>query len=327
MKIFISCAGYRDPLLYNTIVDAYKQAKNKDSLVFGIVDQSFPWEKLDIDILPFKDQIKYFRVDPFYARGVCWARSVAQSLSSDEDYFFQIDSHTMFDADWDSILIDNYNSLAEYHEKPVITSYPHNFQAENNNIFALKKEVYNGLLTLVADENNSFIHVDAYDNFYVGALPNIIQKEEPVHGYLASANFFFSSMKVVQEVPYDPFLFFSGEEHSLALRLYTNGYDIFHIPNVPIYHYYGRGYRTTIWSDENTENKKQEKWWEMDLRSKLRLKELVQGRLTGVYGLGTKRTLEQYIKFSGIDYLNKKISPEAKTGENIFSIPWKEKVN
>lgn len=325
MKIFISIAGYRDPLLYNTISEAYKTAKHKESLVFGVVDQSYAWESLDLESFSFRNQIRYFRVDPYYARGVCWARSVAQSLSSTEDYFFQIDSHTLFDQDWDELLLDYYHKLKQYHSKPIITAYPHCFQAVDNNILDLKKERYEGLLTLVADENNSFIHNNDYENFYVGAIPHIISGSDPVHGYLASANFFFSSMSIVEEIPYDPFLFFSGEEHSLALRCWTNGYNLFHIPEMPIYHYYGRDYRTTIWQDEEIDKNKTQKWWELDLLSKNRLGEIVRGK-TGTYGCGPERTLNDYINWTGIDYFSRTLLPKAKTGEEIFSVDYREKI-
>jgi len=323
MKIFISIAGYRDPLLYNSIVEAYSNAKNKDSLVFGVVDQSYPWESLDLNSLSFSNQIRYVRIDPYYARGVCWARNVAQSLSSDENFFFQIDSHMLFDPNWDELLIDYYYKLKQFHPKPIITAYPHNFQAVDGNILNLKKERYEGLLTMVADKDNSFIQNDTYENFYVGAIPHVITGTNPVHGYMVSANFFFSAKELIEEVPYDPFLFFSGEEHSLALRCWSHGYNIFHIPEVPVYHYYGRDYRQTIWGDNKAEEKKTVKWWELDLQSKRRLGDIVMGKI-GTYGLGTERTLLQYINWTGIDYFSKTLHTKAMSGEHIFSIDYRE---
>ena len=300
MKIFISIVSYRDPLLYSTLVDAYKKAKNKKDLIFGIVDQSYAWESIDLNSIPFRKQVRYHRVDPQYARGVCWARNIAQSLYLDEEFFLQVDSHTLFDQFWDMTLIDQFQELRLYHKKPVISAYPHAFEAVDNNILNLRKTKYDGLLTLIADEENAFIHNDNYENYYVGTKTHIIDKKEPVHGFMIGANFLFLSGESVEEIPYDPFLFFSGEEHSLALRYYTSGYDIFHVPNVPVYHYYGRDYRTTMWSDEKVQNTKTVKWWQMDIKSKERLKQIVCGKV-GTYGLGSERTLEQYIRWTGIE--------------------------
>ena len=323
--IFISIVGYRDPLLYTTIREAFKNAKFKDRLKFGIIDQSFPWETIDWNSLPFRSQVSYLRLDPEYARGVCFARNLAQSLYQGEDFFFQCDSHTLFDEDWDDSLVTQYNDLRLYHEKPVISAYPHAFEAVDNNILNLKKTKYDGLMALIADEDNAFIYNDEYENYYVGTKTHIIDKKEPVHGYMMGANFLFLGGQSVEEVPYDPFLFFSGEEHSLALRYYTHGYNIFHIPNIPVYHYYGRDYRTTIWSDDKVQEKKPQKWWEMDRKSKARLKDIVCGKV-GTYGLGNVRTVEQYINWTGIDYFSKKLEPKAKTGEFIFEIDYRNKI-
>jgi hypothetical protein len=326
-KIFISIVGYRDPLLYNTILEAYKNAKNKDSLVFGIVDQSYAWESIDFNSLPFGSQIRYMRIDPQYARGVCWARSMAQSLFCEEDYFLQVDSHTLFDEFWDLVLLEQYNEIRLYHEKPVISQYPHAFEAIDNNILNLKKTKYDGLMALIADEENSFIPQADYDNYYVGTKTHIIDKYKPVHGYMMGANFLFAGGSIVEDGPYDPFLFFSGEEHSLALRYYTHGYNIFHIRDIPVYHYYGRDYRVTMWGDDKVQEKKKDgqKWWEMDKISKARLKNIVCGKV-GTYGLGNKRTLEQYINWCGIDYFSKILEPKSKTGELIFEIDYKDKI-
>lgn len=323
--IFISMVGYRDPLLYNSLVEAFKNAKYKDRLKFGVVDQSFAWETIDWNSLPFKNQVSYLRFDPEYARGVCWARNLAQSLYQGEDFYFQVDSHTLFDQDWDDILVSQYNDIKLFHEKPVISAYPHAFEAVNNNILDLKKTKYSGLMALIADEENSFIFNEDYENYYVGTKTHIIDKKEPVHGYMIGGNFLFLAGESVEEVPYDPFLFFSGEEHSLALRYYTHGYNIFHVPEIPVYHYYGRDYRTTMWSDDKVQDKKPVKWWQMDLKSKARLKDIVCGKV-GTYGLGSVRTVEQYINWCGIDYFSKKLEPHAKTGEFIFEIDYRNKI-
>jgi hypothetical protein len=325
MKIFISIVSYRDPLLYSTITEAYKNARNKHNLVFGVVDQSYAWETIDFNSFPFRKQVRYLRFDPFYARGVCWARNLAQSLYSGEDFYFQVDSHTLFDEDWDLTLIEQFNDIRAYHDKPVISAYPHAFEAVNNNILNLRKTKYDGLLTLVADEENAFIFSEKYENYYVGTKTHIIDKKEPVHGYMIGGNCLFLEGKSVEEVPYDPFLFFSGEEHSLALRYYTHGYDIFHVPEIPVYHYYGRDYRTTMWGDDNVEDKKPVKWWEMDLLSKKRLKEIVCGKV-GTYGLGQKRTVEQYINFCGIDYFSKMLEPRSKIGQGVFELDYRKPI-
>lgn len=317
-RIFISIISYRDPLLMSTVMSAYNNARYKQQLVFGIVDQAYPGEFFTPKALSYDGQIRYLRVDPEYARGACWARNSAQTMWNGEDYFMQIDSHTLFDADWDEILINAYQDLKQYHEKPVITAYPHSFSAVDDNINNLKKYKYNGLLTLVVDAPGTFKR-----DSYVSTHARVLGRRDPVHGFLLSANCLFAQGTVCEEVPYDPYLYFSGEEHSLALRLWTHGYNIFHVPQIPVYHHYGRSYRTTVWSDTFIENNRAQKWYNYDKNSKTRLTDVVTGKLAGAYGLGTQRTLEQYIEWSGIDYHNKTLTTKALTGDGIFDHDYK----
>lgn len=318
-KIFVSIISYRDPLLMSTVMSAYNNARHKQGLVFGIVEQAYPGEFFNTKELGYESQIRYLRVDPQYARGACWARNSAQAMWNGEDYFVQVDSHTLFDADWDETLINAYLNLKDYHEKPVITAYPHSFVAVDDNVNNLKKSKYNGLLTLVADGPGSF-----NKDMYVSTHARVLGRNEPTHAFLLSANCLFTEGTVCEEVPYDPYLYFSGEEHSLALRLWTNGYNLFHIPSIPVYHHYGRSYRTTVWSDEFIEKTRPQKWYNYDRHSKSRLSKIVTGELTGAYGIGNKRTLEQYIEWSGIDYYNKTLATKALTGDGIFDQDYRE---
>ena len=99
MSIFISIASYQDPLLVSTIFSAYKNAKNKDQLIFSVCDQSD--EGIKVEEIRFGNQIHYEHVDPLFSKGPCWARHRAQSFFNNEDYFLQIDSHTQFAPNWD----------------------------------------------------------------------------------------------------------------------------------------------------------------------------------------------------------------------------------
>lgn len=318
-KIFISIASYRDPLLYNTVVSAFMNAVHKERLVFGVVDQSFPGEFFNLKGLSFSEQVRYLRIDPEYGRGACWARNLAQSMWNGERYFFQVDSHTLFNDRWDEVFLNYMQEFEKYHERPAITAYPHAFLAVDNNINNLKKFGYNGMLTLVADQSMSF-----RNDMYVGIQARILSPGMPVHGFMLSANCLFTHGSVCEEVPYDPYLYFSGEEHSLAIRMWTSGYNIFHVSNIPVYHHYGRDYRTTVWSDDFIEKNRPQKWYLYDKDSKNRLTNIVTGKLKGAYGLGNKRTLNDYIDWCGVDYLNKTLNTNAVSGDDVFKLDYRQ---
>ena len=47
-------------------------------------------------------------------------------------------------------------------------------------------------------------------------------------------------------VPYDPTLYFLGEEITLAVRAYTHGYDLFHPSETIVWHEYTRNGRPSM---------------------------------------------------------------------------------
>lgn len=320
-KIFISIASYRDPLLHTTVMSAYDNAVGKDALVFGIVDQSFPGEFFSLHNLSFSDQVRYLRLDPEYGRGACWARNLAQSMWNGEKYYIQVDSHTLFDEGWDYLFLKEMVELEKYHEKPVISSYPHIFTAVGNNIHDLKKTNYKGIIAHVVDPTHSFD-----GNAYVQGLGKVLADGPTIHGFLISAGCLFAPGIVCEEVPYDPYLYFSGEEPAYAVRLWTSGYSIFHMSNLPVLHHYGNAYRTTVWGDEFIEKHRPRKWYAYDETSKNRLAEIITGKQLGVYGIGSKRTLAEYAEWCGIDYSNRTLSQEALTGDALFKLDYKQKV-
>lgn len=312
--IFISIASYRDNLLEFTLKQAYAMATNKKNLVFGVVEQATEEEALKLDSLKFKDQIRYIRVNPEYSRGCCWARSLVQSLYQGEDYFLQIDSHTAFEADWDKTLILRLKYLLQHHKKPVITNYPNGleFDAEGNAIKIQPKNTPLFMPILLAPplEEPTFANKDSA--FIISRSTGVDTIQDYVFGFFLSAGGLFTIGKVVEDVPYDPYLMFGGEEPSLALRLFTNGYTIFHIRKMPLFHLYTdheKRTRKLFWDKSENENRSGFTSSQIQIKSDKRLPLILTDKLSGVYGLGKVRTLEDYKIFSGIDYLNRSYKP------------------
>lgn len=318
-KIFISIASYRDPLLKTTITEAYKNARHPERLVFGIVDQSYDREFINIDHLDFRKQIRYFRIDPYMTRGCCFSRNLCQSLWAGEELYFQCDSHTLFDQDWDYIFEEEFKRLSEWHDRPAITAYPRGFKVIDNDIKKLERQTISGCMTLAVDEAQTF-----KNNYFVGTIAKVMQFIDTVPGFLMSANCLFTWGKICEEVPYDPYLFFHGEEHSLALRMWTSGYSIFHMPLTPVYHHYGRDYRTTYWGDQEQEQQRDMLWHERDQISKRRLEGVVRGAWGGQYGIGRVKSIHDYIRYTGIDYFKQTVEPKSLTGAGIFDRDWRK---
>lgn len=326
MRIFISIASYRDPLLKYTITEAYNNAKYPDSLIFSIVEQEDECNALDVENLKFKNQIRYVRIEPEQSRGCCWARNIAQTMYEGEEFFLQIDSHMAFDQDWDEWMVSNLKHLMQYHDKPIITLYPRTLKAKDDDIVnnPLEKNDKPDTHTSALVVNRDIAFTDQKCLIRCQGV-SLNRTQEYSHGFLIAAGFLFTLGQAVDDVPYDPHMFYSSEEPSMALRYWTHGYSIFHTSNAPIYHYYGNKYRKTF-SDKEDEGKRTCHWNTHDSRSTNRFEQLVRGVDIGVYGTGRVRTLQQYVNWSGIDYSRQHVRHAPNGAEYPFTLDYKQPI-
>lgn len=303
MKIFISIASYQDPLLVETLCSAYTNAKYKENLVFGVCEQSR--NGIDLDSLVFKKQVRYELVDPVMSKGACWARSRVQHFFKNEDFFLQIDSHTIFTNDWDHILLKNYFWIKEsLQENFVITGYPRAFKP-NEDLTSFELDTSSKITWGIALQEEKLFE----DGHYSGQRSYPSEVSLPLKGYLIAAGFIFSKGHFVKKFPYDSKFYFHGEELSIALRLFTNNWAVTYIPEAPLFHFYTdiNNLKRKLHWDKEDEEHRVEKWTQLDKKSKSRLSDLVTNQLNEPYGLGELRSLEEFGEKSGIDLINKKI--------------------
>jgi hypothetical protein len=320
MSIFVSIASYRDPLLKFTLLEAYNNAANKHNLFFGVVEQQTKDLALDLDSIPFKNQIRYVRIEPEQSRGCCWARNIIQSLYCDETYFLQIDSHTAFDESWDTKLIASLENILSVYPKAIITGYPDQLHFDDNGNAIKNHPTLNpeSCKTIEPPRSGS---VFLSHTRHIRAVECMIATDnDAIHGFMLAAGGLFTLGKIIQEIPYDPYLLFDGEEPSLALRAWTHGWNIFHIKQLPFFHLYTphqKVARKLFW-DESEDTNRNFGWNTINVRAIFRLDKILTGQIAGPYGLGNKRTLEDYKMWSGIDYPNKKY-----TQTHIWKFDWK----
>ena len=327
MSIFISIASYQDPLLVSTIFSAYENAENKNDLIFSICDQSE--NVINVNEITFSDQIHYDHVDPLFSKGPCWARHRAQSFFNEEDFFLQVDSHTQFAPKWDSIFIKQLDRIStnqkvdEYFKKPIITSYPRSFK-----VLDFEK----GLFELNTGDKHTQVITYRKDSLFLkGSFSRQIgiptKHTEITHAILLAAGCIFTKGTFIKEIPYDPNYYFYGEELSLAMRAFTNGYSFFHIPDVPLFHLYTDTSdipRKLHWDPED-DQKRAVKWTELDKKSLNRLDDLFADKVEEPLSLGKERSLEDYALISGIDLKNNLVLDIEKATESSFleSLDWK----
>ena len=65
-----------------------------------------------------------------------------------------------------------------------------------------------------------------------------VASDRPLPAFHVGAGCLWAPGRIAQALPYDPWLYFHGEEQALALRLFTHGWDLFHVPGLPVHHLY-----------------------------------------------------------------------------------------
>ena len=299
-KIFIQIASYRDPELVPTIKDCISNAKHPENLVFSISWQHSKddiWDNLD----EFKDDPRFKIIDIDYldSRGACWARNLLQLNYDNEDYTLQLDSHHRFVQNWDEECIGMIKQLQKKgYKKPLLTGYIPSYDPANDpgaRINIPWKMIFDRFIP----EGAVF--------FLPASIDNYLELTEPIPSRFYSAHFCFTLGQFVREVPHDPDYYFHGEEISIAVRAFTNGYDLFHTHKVVIWHEYTRRGRTKQWDDDpkwvdknNFCHKRNRQLFGMD-------KEIKNSNF-GRYDLGTVRTLKDYEKYAGISFSKRGIT-------------------
>ncbi|UXN58114.1 UDP-N-acetylglucosamine-transferase [Phyllobacterium zundukense] len=291
-RIFVSIASYCDPMLEFTVRDAIARARNPKRISFGVVDQTR--QSNEQNLTDHSTNIAYLQIDPRHSRGACWARALAMTLFDNEDYFLQIDSHTCFDRNWDITLVDALETISDLsgNRDVVLSTRPFGFEIGANNT-VIKKRFTPTTLRLVPDSsminlNDPVLHFSTVDT----------QTMNDIVGFQVAAAFLFARGNFIEAVPYDPFMYFHGEEQNLSIRAFTNGWDIWHPNRVPLYHYYKsrKPNEAPLHWDKDFDSKRVVKWTHLQDRAKKRLTSLLTNGIDGSYGLGKKRTIGQYLE-------------------------------
>lgn len=313
--IFVQIASYKDNELKPTIKDILIQARYPENLYFGICWQHGDDENLD----EYLNHPKFRILDVNWkeSKGVCWARSEIQKLYHGEKYTLQLDSHHRFVKDWDVLLLDMFKGLqSDGYAKPIITTYGGVYDPYHPKIFLDSRP-----FKIVADRNFT---ADGILLFHPAYIENWQKLTKPIPARFISGHFYFTLGQHCIECPYDPNLYFAGEEISLSVRSYTLGYDIFHPHRLILYHEYTRKNRTKHWDDYSIQNKKKGDvdfvWSDRDQISKKRIRQLLQEEDNGIdlgpYGLGKVRCLQDYEKYAGINFKHRQIQDYTIKGNN-----------
>ena len=285
--IFVSIAAYRDPQLVPTIEDCIAKARHPERLRFGICWQHDPRE----DTLPFHhdDCFRILAIDWRESKGACWARSEVMKLWRGEPWFLQVDSHCRFAREWDAKLLAAMQQTGS--PKPILSTYASPFTPGGEEVLT------EGPLQMAFQG-----FTDGIPYMKPVAIPNWQYLTQPRRARFLSAGFLFTPGSFVEEIGYDPDLYFLGEEAAMTVRAFTSGYDLFHPHQTIVWHDYGRPTAPKHWADHTKANEIKREWHELDSRSKRKVRRLLAGQPVESHGLGSARTLQEYETYAGLSF-------------------------
>ncbi len=290
-SIFISIASYRDPQLVPTIRDCLAKASHPGRLTFGIC-----WQHADEEKLPqwlSGDQFAVWDVHWSDSRGACWARAGLMERWTGQDWYLQLDSHHRFVPGWDTLLL--HEAACSGSPRPVLSTYAPAYSPDE----AVPEAELDASAQPTTMEFDAFLP-DGIPLFRPRRIPVWNQRDRPRRARFLSAHFAFAPGEFVRDVPYDPELYFLGEEITLAVRAFTSGYDLFEPSRTILWHEYTRARRRKHWEDHTGE--RGPAWHELDARSRERIRGLLSGADLGQYGLGDARSIQDYESFAGINF-------------------------
>jgi hypothetical protein len=290
--IYVSIASYRDRELQWTIRDLFAQAADPDRIRVGVCWQFLPGEDDDHFSSPTRpEQVTVRAYDARASKGAGWARAIAHGMRDEEPFVLQLDSHMRLHRGWDTQLLRLL--LACPSDRPVLSTYPAPYEPD----FA------GGHEPLVC--GSYMLTPRGFDAHGMLTFQGVeICAPVPIPCAWLAGGLMFAPAEFFVEVPYDPRVYFIGEEVSLAARGWTRGWDYFAPNECVAHHFYGRQAQSKHWTDHTS-------WSSSNRDSMARVRHLlgitreppsVVDGLDGPLGLGSERSLREFERFAGVDF-------------------------
>ncbi|EQC42803.1 hypothetical protein SDRG_00524 [Saprolegnia diclina VS20] len=331
--MFVGLSAFRDGARCGyTVFTGFSRATRPDKLYFGIVDQLLEADLSCIDAYcalaaeawpkwpcKYRDQIRIDSRDAAASRGPTYARHFQQDLVRDEEFCLQLDAHSEFTTQWDTLLVQEWQRTEN--EMAVLTTYLHNIDSH-----------------ILSDGTNlgarTAPHICQTTRGGSGNVRNvaadlIYDSERPQLGALWGAGLSFSKCHAEKRVLIDSHTLwmFDGEEFLRASHLWTHGYDLYSpsTRGLVVYHNY-----TSVpakYFDLRVDM--QAKHLET-ARANNRVKYLVGVPFVGeidaeeldIYGWGTVRSFAAYLNYSGLVF--EPNVPDKQSCKQLHWVPYED---
>jgi hypothetical protein len=278
-SIFVSVVSFNEPFLKETILSAIKKSSKPERIYFGVVEQ-----RTDSNFADLKEikNVKHISMQVGGPLGVGIPRKLSMELLDNQDYCLIIDSHMIFNDNWDENIIRRIKHISKiYSEKVIISQHLPVLDVDDNN------------LVLYPEKKKDTPCYLKFDGIFIDDIP-IPNGHEFYQQYALTCHYLFSLSKSFKEVVFDPRIFYFAEESSLAMRFITRGYKIFSTRYFPMFHL------------QKTNGKKIKSWQTLNGTSRLQddieiVYSIFSGKEIGVWGAPSKCRLDDFLAESRLD--------------------------
>lgn len=299
--IFVAIAAYTDPELPRTLRSALATAEHPDRLRFGICWQADPEHPVDLDRFRRDHRFRFIDRSIGESQGGPWARNLAQSLWRGEPYTLQVDSHMLFEPDWDSKLIAMLHAMPS--EKPLLSMNSPLFHYDDEGVPHRSRRM--GVPTTRVRGWGP----PKWAPWFDFGPPNT---QQPGRTRFINGNFAFTLGQWNVEVPQDPDHYYWGEELNGTIRSFTWGYDFFLPTEVVVWHMEHRNGPPRRHWENGDEVVRSRNAVAMDRLHRMLYKRESDSLFP--YGLGPVRTLRDYEIYTGFDFARRRAHPDVYTG-------------
>mgnify|MGYP000235833342 CR=1 FL=1 len=301
-SIFVSVAAFRDNLCDRTLHELFAKAAHPDRVFVGLFLQNEEGDPLCDGPPDRAAQIRRASVPASEAKGPNYARYRCSRLYGGEDYFMQIDSHSVLLQNWDICAIEELEKAQLQASKlgldpkdAFLSHYPVALPSRDAREVPQNLVPYN--CKAKWDRKNPWLIAQA-----------VLRKPNPVPqpSVFVAAGMIFAPASFLHRVPFDPRItyVFHGEETLLCARTFTHGLTAFTPTKNLVGHWYTRKDEPKVWSTPV---------WKKKVKNNQTTLALIEGILTGKtadphgLGLGTRRTISAFwealaVKGPGIEY-------------------------
>jgi hypothetical protein len=250
--IYVSIPSFYDEELIPTIDDVFAKAEHPNRVFVGIALQDSNkkfLKKVKAEIKKYGKNVnltftKLTAKNALTDLGVGRGRAKAHSFYNEEDYFLQVDSHSMFAENWDTILIEMLAEAkaAAQNKKTILTAYAGNYfltdSGERTLDFPEGMNAHAGFYYPLYSRFETRMGMPVWDTVPISRITDSTAKYIPAPKF--NANFAFGDKDFARRLGLEISAVFFEEELVQSINILASEWSmaIPNIENAIVRHYY-----------------------------------------------------------------------------------------